>query len=381
MESHVVETQDGYFLKMFRIVPALLSEEQKRSRPALIVQHGMLSSAEVWVLNSNLSFAFKFAVEGYDVWLPNSRGNIYSRGHRDLYGAKDYFKYSFFEMGRFDLPACVDYVRNYTNQDKISYFAHSQGTSSMFSALAFNYGNMNDKLLMFVAVGPVVRLDDVRAEFMKQIGGRVYDMQWWLDFFKLKEAFGPNWKSAARGFCFFNKEFCASTNIFEVKNRWTIYPDEVVPLADQEIQNTVSVQSLIHYGQIISERRFQQYNYWRDDRDMNAAKYGPDYVDTFGTKKDMPIIPIENTNVPVFAWVGADDELARPEASEIIRQKVKTLEYYTVLPGFDHGHMNWLKEEDVDTYYNDIVTKMRTKVNPIKLVDILGLATEPTEGL
>ena len=37
----------------------------------------------------------------------------------------------------------------------------------MFTALAFNYGNLNDKLHMFIAVGPVVRLDDVRAEFMK----------------------------------------------------------------------------------------------------------------------------------------------------------------------------------------------------------------------
>lgn len=175
---------------MFRLTPSVLREQDRKDRPALLIQHGMLSSSEVWVLNKNLSFAFKFAAEGYDVWLSNSRGNIYSRGHLNLYGDPRYFAFSFHEMGKFDLPACVDYIRNATGQDKISYFAHSQGTSSMFTALAFDYGKLNDKLHMFVAVGPVVRLDDVRAEFMKQIGGRVYDLQWWLDFFNLEEAFG-----------------------------------------------------------------------------------------------------------------------------------------------------------------------------------------------
>lgn len=95
---------------------------------------------------------------------------------------------------------------------------------------------------------------------------------------------------------------------------------------------------------------------------MNAAKYGPEFEDTFGNIKNMPIIPIENIRVPVYTWVGEDDELARPEASEIIREKVKTVQYYKVLPKFDHGHMNWLKEEDIDIYYNDIISKMRGKV-------------------
>ena len=99
VESHVVQTQDDYFLKMFRIAPSVLREEDKKGRPALLIQHGMLSSSEVWVLNKNLSFALKFATEGYDVWLSNSRGNIYSRGHLNLYNNPLYFRFSFHEMG------------------------------------------------------------------------------------------------------------------------------------------------------------------------------------------------------------------------------------------------------------------------------------------
>ena len=75
----------------------------------------------------------------------------------------------------------------------------------------------------------------------------------------------------------------------------------------------------------------------------------------------MPLIPIEDIKIPVFAWVGEEDELAAPSASEIIRQKVKTLKHYRVMPGFDHGHMNWILEDDLD-YYAEILEKMRSIV-------------------
>ena len=62
----------------------------------------------------------------------NSRGNIYSRGHKTLdpyLDAEKYFEYSFFESGAYDIPAMVDYIRNYTGQDKIGYMGYSQGTA------------------------------------------------------------------------------------------------------------------------------------------------------------------------------------------------------------------------------------------------------------
>ena len=32
-------------------------------------------------------------------------------------------------MGKYDLPSNIDYVRNYTNKDKITYIGHSLGTT------------------------------------------------------------------------------------------------------------------------------------------------------------------------------------------------------------------------------------------------------------
>jgi hypothetical protein len=66
----------------------------------------MLSSSETFIINGENAIAFKLAKLGYDVWLGNNRGNIYSRKHLwlDPDGSyedrKQFFDYSFVEMGQ-----------------------------------------------------------------------------------------------------------------------------------------------------------------------------------------------------------------------------------------------------------------------------------------
>ena len=154
-------TADGYILKMFRIRPKEVNDEKKH--PPIILQHGLISSAETWVVNGELSWPVKLLEAGYDVWLGNSRGNIYSRGHVSISTEDDaYFNFSFYEMGKFDLPAMLDYVRGRTGFEKVAYMGHSQGTTQMFSAIAENQGSIRDKISMFIALAPVVQLRNTK---------------------------------------------------------------------------------------------------------------------------------------------------------------------------------------------------------------------------
>ena len=76
---------------------------------------------------------FLLADAGYDVWLGNFRGNIYSRNHTHLDPDKEYFwQFSWDEMGQFDLPTMLFHVTRYTGHNKLVYVGHSMGDTAFW---------------------------------------------------------------------------------------------------------------------------------------------------------------------------------------------------------------------------------------------------------
>lgn len=124
-EIHPIETEDGYILQLHRI----FNPKFKKRKP-IFLQHGILSSSECFILSGEKSLSYILANKGYDVWLGNSRGTLYGYDHKTLnpYDKNDkekFFNYSFFELGKYDAPAMIDYVRIKTKKDKIPYIGHS----------------------------------------------------------------------------------------------------------------------------------------------------------------------------------------------------------------------------------------------------------------
>ncbi len=108
------------------------------NRTPIILQHGLLDDSWTWfMLKGKRSLPFILVEGGYDVWLPNIRGNMFSSAHvnktmdhRNPFGP--YWDFSFSEMSDYDLPAVVNYIKSLTHFDKIDYIGHSQGTTIFF---------------------------------------------------------------------------------------------------------------------------------------------------------------------------------------------------------------------------------------------------------
>jgi pimeloyl-ACP methyl ester carboxylesterase len=96
-----VETTDHYELTVMHIKGAAKG-------PVVFMQHGLFSSAETWVTNADQSPAFILARAGFDVWMGNNRGSMYGRKNSRINpdkDPKDFFNYSFYELGEYDAPA------------------------------------------------------------------------------------------------------------------------------------------------------------------------------------------------------------------------------------------------------------------------------------
>lgn len=87
-----------------------------------------------------------FYNNGFDVWLGNARGNSFSRNHTSI-DAEDskFWKFSWHEIGVYDLPAMIDYILAKTKQKQLIYVGHSQGGTIMFVLLS-EHPEYNEKV-------------------------------------------------------------------------------------------------------------------------------------------------------------------------------------------------------------------------------------------
>lgn len=187
-ETHFVTSEDGYILQLVRIVNPHLQNSSKKLKPVLL-HHGYPCSGAIWLIaaNGNLradgryveeedddkegarkvgnSLGFVLASSGhhYDVWLANSRGNVYSSNHSSLSTESDAFwAFSLDEIIRYDLPALIEHIRAVSKQSQVAYIGHSQGTLMMFGLLS-SQPKYNEIVAPFIALSPVTSFEKVDA--------------------------------------------------------------------------------------------------------------------------------------------------------------------------------------------------------------------------
>lgn len=145
---------------MNRIVDKNKSSDVEK--PPVILWHGYLGYSGNFVMNANRSLGFYLASHGYDVWLGNARGTRYSNTHTTLDNKSyKYWDFSFHEIAVKDLPASIDYILEYTNNEQISYVGHSQGCIA-FLVLMCQLPEYNKKVNVMHAMAPVLSIKFVK---------------------------------------------------------------------------------------------------------------------------------------------------------------------------------------------------------------------------
>uniref|UniRef100_A0A1B0DK89 AB hydrolase-1 domain-containing protein n=1 Tax=Phlebotomus papatasi TaxID=29031 RepID=A0A1B0DK89_PHLPP len=163
-----------------------------RSEGIVFLQHGLLCSSVDWIVaGPNRSLPYLLAEQGYDVWMGNARGNNYSRRHVSLKPkSRDFWQFSWHEIGIYDLPAMIDYTLNKTGQTSLHYIGYSQGTTA-FLVLASMRNDYSKKVSMFQALAPAVFLSNAKSPFIKALAPLANQTKFLLDSMGVHELF-PN---------------------------------------------------------------------------------------------------------------------------------------------------------------------------------------------
>ncbi|GMR45030.1 hypothetical protein PMAYCL1PPCAC_15225, partial [Pristionchus mayeri] len=177
VEKHDVITKDGYILDLTRI-PRGREDNRNISRPVILLVHGLFASGTQWLLNPpDLSAGFIYADAGLDVFIANMRGTTYGRRHlkMDPDTDNDFWKFSFDEMARYDLPAIIDNTLNVSCEDQLYLMGHSQGTLVAFLLLS-NKPRYNSKIKKLFLMSPIATGHYIRG--LAQLGVSFYFAFW-----------------------------------------------------------------------------------------------------------------------------------------------------------------------------------------------------------
>lgn len=173
-EVHHVTTEDGYILELHRISGSPKCPPRKGKKVCFLL-HGVLDSSAAWVLSGPTSLGYGLVDEGYDVWLGNSRGNVYSAQHVEkspysIFSKQRnlYWNFTWHEIGVYDLPACIDYILYETGAKKLQYIGHSQGTTAFFVMLS-ERPEYCGKIEMMHALAPIAFLANVYSPTIRAV--------------------------------------------------------------------------------------------------------------------------------------------------------------------------------------------------------------------
>ncbi|KAK3090384.1 hypothetical protein FSP39_011396, partial [Pinctada imbricata] len=332
-EEHEVVTEDGYILGVQRIPRGRNQPVTNKTRPVVLLQHGLLSCSSCWVENlANESLGFMLADAGMDVWMANSRGNTYSKKHKTLDPKKlEFWEFTFDQMAKYDIPATIDYVLAQTNQEQLYYAGHSQGTTVGF--IAFGDPEIAKKVKIFFALAPVTTVTYITSP-LKLLSPFAKDLLFIDDFLGRGELLPSTKinKFLAQDFCEQKQLDIICENVLFLLGGFDVKATNLsrIPVYVAEHPAGTSVRNQVHFAQEVLDGNFQMYDF--GSKEENMKHYN---------QSTPPLYDASKVEIPIAMFTGGHDDLADPKDVKELRPKLKNVIYEKNVPYWDHLDLIW----------------------------------------
>ncbi|XP_068631446.1 lipase 3-like [Battus philenor] len=346
-ENHVVVTDDGYRLNLFRI--------HKQGPPVLLV-HGIGDSSDSWlVLGPRSSLAYRLADAGFDVWLFNSRGNRYSKNHTNIISEKEYWNFSFEEMGTKDLPATIDYILSTTFESKLSYVGFSQGTT-IFLVLCSMHPSYNEKFKHAFLLAPVATINSIKIPLIP-LYSRIYEKLTLLANAGVNEVF-PFTSTISM----YHAEVCDVKSPLKLLCELEYYfnfglggldklSGSRQPVITSHLPAGASAKTFLHFLQGYVFRSFRRYDYGHAE---NVKVYN---------SSSPPVYDLSLVNAPVTLIISESDWVSTLEDAKLLQEKLTNIRRTIVInKRLDFSHLEFIYGARVNSFVNDPITNILQNV-------------------
>ena len=149
LEEYPVTEEDGHVLSIWHLQP------KNPNGKVVYFQHGLGDTSWTFFQLKHKSLPFFLVKEGFDVWLGNHRGNVFSAKFNPEIKDTGLFNCTMDDFVKLDLPAMINYVKSRTGVEKIYYLGHSEGTTIFFMLAMQDPIYVENNIEGYVALGAV----------------------------------------------------------------------------------------------------------------------------------------------------------------------------------------------------------------------------------
>lgn len=343
-EVQTVITRDGYLVNAYRI---------PNSGPPVLLVHGIGDSSDSWlVLGPSRSLAYQLSDLGYDVWIYNARGNKYSQGHIKNLRQKQYWNFTFEEMGTEDLPALIDHILLITSQKQLSYIGFSQGTTN-FLIMCSMRPEYNEKIKTAILLAPVAWISNIKYPFIDILATNINLLQSFFNGIGVYDLFSDNvlinlyhakvCQDGVRAHILCMLEFYISYGIKNIKN---LYPEKL-PVLASHIPAGVSTKTFIHYFQAYRSKRFQRFDYGSKTNQLVYTSPVP------------PTYNLSLVTAPLFVFNSDSDWFSTTvDVKNLINKLPNIVKYVNFNESLDFTHLEFVYGARVNSFVNDEIKKI-----------------------
>ncbi|XP_075991146.1 lipase 3-like [Anticarsia gemmatalis] len=319
--SYDVETIDGHILKIHKILPWV----REKKNQAIILHHGLLGSAEDWLLlGPGKALPYLLADRGYDVWLLNARGSKYSGlcSCAHSYKQSTYWNFSWHEMGIYDLPASIKFISRRSANSDLFYIGHSMGATALLVLLS-TYRQYNHMFKAAILLAPLAFMYNSKGPLrhIVELSNRPD-----LPIKSVREIS----RIMIKKYCRASKMSCANPLLLLTNGGINITDAMLMANILTHVPAGGSMKTMVHYLQLIESGHFRRFDYGYS---RNHLKYDGALP---------PAYNLKGISVPISLFTSESDWLTQELDVKKLIFALKNVQFHHSVKRNGFGHMDFI---------------------------------------